>query len=123
MQVINARSISENGPDRPKGGNQDGNGESMCVCVCVCGASHIPGICNLIFVGPKTRGPPPTIMATSFFCFSVVTSFETLLLLDIAENLEVHAENRRVGRYVADDGNGALEQGRESGLCEPCVGW
>ena len=48
-------------------------------------------------------------------------SFETLLPLDVFEDFEIHAENGRVLRHVANDSNRAAEQGGEVGLGEPGI--
>lgn len=53
----------------------------------------------------------------------LIASFETVLPLDVLENLKIHAQNGRVLRHVADDGDGTFEKGGEVGLGEPGVAW
>jgi hypothetical protein len=53
----------------------------------------------------------------------LIALFETLLSLDVLENLKIHAQNGRVLRHVADDGDGTFEKGGEVGLGEPGVAW
>jgi hypothetical protein len=59
----------------------------------------------------------------TMFCFLRVrlTSLQTLLPLYIPENLEIHAQDGRVWRNIFDHVDGALEQGGESGFCEPGI--
>ena len=50
-------------------------------------------------------------------------SLETLLSLDVLEDLEIHTQDGRVLRYVADDGDGTFEEGGKVGLGKPGIAW
>jgi len=53
----------------------------------------------------------------------LIALFETLLPLDVLENLKIHTQNGRVLRHVADDGDGTFEEGGKVGLGKPGIAW
>lgn len=52
---------------------------------------------------------PMRLADVGYVVMMLIASFETLLPLDVFENFEIHAEDWRVLRHVANDGNRAAE--------------
>lgn len=64
---------------------------------------------------------PMRLADVGYVVMMLIASFETLLPLDVFEDLEIHAEDWRVLRHVANDRNRAAEEGGEVGLGEPGI--